>query len=253
MTLGQFTSVHRYELKHVLRPDVAKRVARFLNAHLQLDEHCGARDGNTYTVRSIYFDSPHFRCFHEKMAGNRYREKFRIRTYNHSDSAPLFLEHKRKSGLFYVKEKLPLSSEFLDQIGRCDRDTLAALDRSDRRLVEKLLFHMHRDAFSPVLLAAYEREAYVDSVDETIRATLDGNLRAMMFPALGQIHDETGLEFVLHDATILEIKFSHVLPRWIGSLRACFDLQAQACSKYCTSTAHFLGEIPVFKDGMAYV
>lgn len=253
MTLGRYPSVHRYELKHVLRPDVAKRVARFLRAHLQLDEHCGARDANTYTVRSIYFDSPHFRCFHEKMAGNRYREKFRIRTYNHSGSSPLFLEHKRKSGLFYAKEKLLLSSELLNQIGGREYDSLASLDRPDRRVVEKLLFHVHRDAYSPVLLAAYEREAYVDSVDETIRVTLDGNLRAMMFPALRQIHDETGLEFILHDAVILELKFSRVLPRWIGSLRARFDLQAQACSKYCTSTAHFLGDIPVFKDGMACV
>ncbi|MCK4391677.1 VTC domain-containing protein, partial [Candidatus Bipolaricaulota bacterium] len=60
MTLGRYSSVHRYELKHVLRPEVAERVVDFLAPHLEMDEHCRGRDSNSYTVRSIYFDSPDF-------------------------------------------------------------------------------------------------------------------------------------------------------------------------------------------------
>jgi SPX domain protein involved in polyphosphate accumulation len=104
------TSLTRYEFKYLIRPDLAEAVARFLTPYVEMDEHCRGSDTNAYTVKSIYFDSPDFECFHEKLGGQKFREKFRLRTYDHRGSAPLFLENKIKNGLAYSKDKVSLNA-----------------------------------------------------------------------------------------------------------------------------------------------
>lgn len=248
-------SVGRYEFKYLLRPELAERVVDFLTSYLEMDKYCRANDTNAYTVRSIYFDSPDFECFHEKLGGQKYREKFRIRTYNHSDSAPLLLENKVKNGLSYVKDKVTLNDDALKAIKNLDYDGLSDVDvmHKNGRILDRLFFHIYRKAYSPVALVTYDREAYVYPGQDTIRVTLDRNLRARIFPSLDQIYEEERLENLLYNWIILEVKFSNVLPRWMRRLNTLFHLRRQACSKYCTSVAHFLGEIPNFKDGLAYV
>lgn len=260
VTLGdlrrdRYISAGRYELKYLLRPELAEKVANSLASYLEMDDHCRGKDANSYTVRSIYFDSPDFKCFHEKLGGQKHREKFRIRTYDHFNSTPLFLEDKIKNDISYIKLKGVLTQDIFRAIKELDYNSLSELDipEKDRRILEKFFFRVYRQAYFPVALVAYDREAYVYPGQDEIRVTLDKNLRAMMFPALEQLHDEVELENVLHDVVILEIKFPYILPREIGLLATRFDLQARACSKYCTCVAHFLGEIPSFKDGVAYV
>lgn len=251
----RYVTESRHELKYLLRPEFAKRVIQFLAPHLEMDEHCRNRDDHFYTVRSIYFDSPDFKCFHEKLGGQKYRERFRIRTYNHPNSAPVFLEDKIKDGLSYTKLKVPLTQNILCAIKGLDYNALSKVDvpEKERHILDKFFSRAYRHAYSPVALVAYDREAYVYPGQDVIRVTLDKNLRAMMFPTWEQIYNEDTLEEVLHDVVILEVKFPYILPREIGMLGARFDLQAGACSKYCTCVAHFLGAVPSFKDGVAYV
>ena len=256
-SLGRYRYIckGRYEFKYLLRPEVAERVVDFLAPYLEMDEHCRGRDSNSYTVRSIYFDSPDFECFHEKLGGQKHREKFRIRTYNHPRSAHLFLENKIKDGLSYVKDKVTLNADTLRAIKHLDYTGLSGVDGhdKDKRILDKFFFYTYRKAYSPAALVVYDREAYVYPGQDTIRVTLDKNLRAKMFPNLAEIYDEEGLEYLLYPWVILEIKFTDIVPRWMSPLNTLFHLKRQACSKYCTSVAHFLGEIPSFKDGLAYV
>jgi len=245
----------RYELKHLIQPDLARKIIDFLIPHVEMDEYCLKSDTGSYTVRSIYFDSPDFECFHEKLDGQRHREKFRIRTYNHPASAPLFLEHKRKNGISYMKRRLLLDKDTLEAVKAFGYESLKASTPSgkDGHTLEELLFRVHSRAYSPVTLITYDREAYVYPGDETTRVTFDRNLRASMFPDLDQICDEAGLEYVLYDWIVLEVKFNHVVPQWLRRLNTLFDLRRQACSKYCTCVGHFLGGMPTIKDGVAHV
>jgi len=251
----RYISRGRYEFKYLLKPGVAKRVVDFLAPHLEMDKHCRGRDSNSYTVRSIYFDSPDLKCFHEKLGGQKHREKFRIRTYNHPRSAHLFLEDKIKDGLSYVKDKVTLNADTLKAIKDLDYDSLSEVDRhdKDKRILDKFFFYTYRRAYSPAALVVYDREAYVYPGQDNIRVTLDKNLRARMFPNLAQIYDEERLEYLLYHWIILEIKFTDLVPQWLGTLNTLFHLKRQACSKYCTSVAHFTGGNPSFKDGLAYV
>ena len=251
----QCESVGRYELKYLIKPELAERVVDFLGPHVEMDDYCRGSDTRSYTVRSIYFDSPDFQCFHEKIDGQKYREKFRIRTYNHSASAPLFLEQKRKNGWSYVKKRLTLNNDALRLIKTMDSDVVnsAELSRHNGPILEQLFFYMYRKAYSPVALITYDREAYVYPGQNTIRVTFDRNLRAMVFPELDQIYEEDGLDYLLYNWIILEVKFTHIVPKWLRQLSTLFDLRPQACSKYCTSVGQLISEIPSFKEGVAYV
>lgn len=205
-------------------------------------------------MRSIYFDSPDFACYHEKLGGQRRREKFRIRTYNGPQSAPFFLEDKIKDGLSYMKAKAALNDQTLKAITNLDYDSLN-VDTADgeKQTLERFFFHVYRRAYSPVALVVYDREAYVYPGQDMIRVTLDKNLRAKIFPNLAEIYDEESLEYLLYHWIILELKFTHILPWWVRRLNTLFHLKRQACSKYCTAVAHFLGEAPRVEEGLAHV
>lgn len=242
----------RYEFKYLIRPELVEMVRLFLESCLTRDRFCDNRDSNDYSVRSIYFDSPTFECFHAKMSGEKHREKFRLRTYNSPGCAPYFLECKRRIGLLCAKDRIEMAPPVVRALQELDYDGLQRMELSHRKVWDRFFFVLYRRAYIPVLLVAYEREAFRDP-EEEIRVCLDKNLRARMFPELGSIYEEDRMEYSLRDYAILEIKFSQLIPQWMEQLQTRFRLKRQACSKYCTSIAYFMGECPSLRGGLAHV
>ena len=244
----------RHELKYLIRPEHAAAIAEFVQPHLELDKYCVSRENNQYTVRSVYYDSPSLTCFHEKVDGVRARHKFRIRSYNEVLTVA-YLENKRKVGDTHHKTKTRLGMATLDALAR--RDCHAMLNVADgdsvSAVLDQLAYRMARDAFSPVSLVVYEREAYVyPGQHDIIRLTFDRNLRARPYPNLEELHVEDGLTPLLYQWTILEVKFTGLIPRWFRRLNTLFYLKRQACSKFGMSVAQLLGESPRLKDGLRY-
>ena len=246
----------RHELKYLIRPEQAGAITEFVRPYLELDKYCVSRENNAYTVRSIYYDSPAFVCFHEKLDGVRERNKFRIRTYNDMLHAA-YLENKRKVGSTHHKVKTHLTPGVLVALAQRDREAVreasSGSGSSFPPVLEQLLYRMARDAFAPTSLVVYDREAYVyPGQNDIVRLTFDRNLRACAYPALGDIHSECDLKPLLYHWTILEIKFTGMIPRWFRRLNTLFDLKRQACSKFGMSIAQLLGESPRLKDGIRY-
>ena len=241
----------RHEFKYLIRSDRNGDVARFLQTHLELDKYSHGRPRNRYTVRSVYYDSPGFRCYYEKANGDQNRRKFRVRSYNQSGGVT-FLECKQRKGSTYTKRKTRLDDA---QIA-----TLRAREGLDGRVVEpsgvfeQLLLSMDRWDYQPTVLVVYDREAYVaHGQEDTVRVTLDQNLRARIFPELSDLYDESELQDLLYGWTILEVKFNDVVPRFLPQLVSKFSLQRQACSKYGVSVALLLTEDPTKKEGWNHV
>ncbi len=228
----------RLERKYLLSPEEARQVSRFLAARLEVDPHARGRPGNAYTVRSVYFDSPGLICYHAKQNGAPIREKYRVRTYNEPGSAPIFLERKARQGHLYRKEKARLNDAWLGCLAA--RDGLGSPAAAGcPTVVQRLLYRMDRQAFVPTVLIAYEREAYVEWADQdTVRITLDRNLRAQAVPRLEEMYDEGDLRPLLTRWAILEVKFSGVVPWTLRELTRRFPLLWRACSKYAASIEH---------------
>ncbi len=241
----------RHEFKHLIRSDFNEDVVRFLQTHLELDKYSQGRPRNRYTVRSIYYDSPGFRCYHEKADGNQNRRKFRVRSYNHAGGAT-FLECKQRKASTYTKRRTRLDDDQL--LALQAREELDGRGVEPSGVYEQLLLSMDRWDYQPTVLVVYDREAYVaHGQEDAVRVTLDQNLRARIFPELSDLHDESELQDLLYGWTILEVKFNDVVPRFLRQLVSRFSLQRQACSKYGVSVALLLTENPTQKEGWNHV
>ena len=235
----------RHELKYVVRPETARRILEFIRPHLTLDVHGRDRPANAYTVRSVYYDSPTLACFRDKIGGQRCREKHRLRTYNEPGSAPLRFELKQKRGACYAKHKIPVDSRAIAPDGTgMMLDWLSSESGTPAEEVarQRVLFKLRRHAYRPIVLVTYDREAYTGRWDETTRVTCDRHLRARPCPAHSSIHDEAGWNYPLGEWVIVEVKFTRLVPRWMGAVHGRLQLKTQACSKYCTAVADLLGE-----------
>ena len=76
---------YRYELKYVISDGVAEMLKKQLRAVMELDSHSVCED-YSYIIRSLYFDDYNSSAFAEKVNGEEYRRKYRIRMYNFDDS-----------------------------------------------------------------------------------------------------------------------------------------------------------------------
>ena len=210
----------RHELKYVVRPETARRILEFVRPHVTLE------------------------CFQAKIAGQQFREKYRLRTYNEPGSAPLRFELKQKRGADYAKHKIPIDSRAIaPDAGGTMLDWLPgeASPGAEDAASQRILFKLRRFAYRPVVLVTYDREAYTGRWDETARVTLDRHLRVRPYPALSAIHDESGWSHPLGEWVIVEVKFTRLVPRWMGAVHGRLQLKTQACSKYCTAVAEMLG------------
>ncbi len=238
----------RWELKYLLTLEDARRISRYLSAQLEVDPHAQGRPGNVYTVRSVYFDSPGLICYHAKENGGPIRQKYRVRTYDEPGSAAYFLERKARRGQVYRKEKVRLNDAWLACLEAQDGLDFAGV-ASYPNLLQRLLFLMDRHAFVPTVLIVYEREAYVEFADQdTVRITIDRNLRAAAFPRLDEIYEEEGLRSILTHVAVLEVKFTAVVPRTLPQLTRQFPLLRRACSKYATCIEHLVLKSPLAKE-----
>ena len=142
----------RHEFKYVVRPETARRLLEFIGPHLRLDPHGRDRPAHAYTVRSVYFDSPTFECFHAKTAGQQFREKYRLRTYNEPGSAPVRFELKQKRGVDYAKHKIAINSRaIVPEAGGTMPDWMPGRSgpSADEVARQRVLFKLRRHAYPP--------------------------------------------------------------------------------------------------------
>src|SRR5512136_598552 len=89
---------NRFELKYLIPMQVADAFRKSLGAYLVPDQHGGSC--GSYQVTSLYYDSPDYRCYWEKVEGIRFRRKLRIRRYGELEQmdaqSPVFVEIKQR-------------------------------------------------------------------------------------------------------------------------------------------------------------
>jgi len=86
----------RFEFKYILPLNKRHAVEKDLRYFLDYDPFVARRPEHKYIVRSLYYDSPTFSAFHDKIDGLMSRYKFRVRTYSQAftEDVPIFLELK---------------------------------------------------------------------------------------------------------------------------------------------------------------
>jgi hypothetical protein len=227
----------RIEYKYLVPKKILPDIRKYCEPYLELDNYAASQEKKEYLVRSIYYDSPKYDFYFEKVEGLRKRKKVRIRGYNeYSENAKVFLEIKRKNGPTISKTRSPvLYKNFPVLLETGDIKTYVSEFNGHGGNLEnarRFLFHVKNLALNPVILINYDREAFFYKFNRDLRITFDKNLRSKIHSSVNSIFDNSGFVNVLTDYFILEIKTTLNFPSWLNYLLANFELRQQALSKY---------------------
>ena len=227
----------RFEYKYLVSNNLLGELRKELSPYMELDKFAKKRKNGEYTVRSIYYDSPQFSCYKEKLAGLQIRNKYRIRGYDkQSKESVTFLEIKHKNTncisksrapLYYTNVAKSLNSRHVD-----DYVLSFSGNGVEKKDAEKFLYYYCLKNLRPAILVIYDREAFIGTFDPSLRLTFDKNLRSVIYPDLNQLYNEDSAKPTMVNNFIFEVKFFGTLPAWLRSLITRFKMERRALSKY---------------------
>lgn len=159
----------RHEWKHEINYSDLLVIRQRLKAVAKLDEN--AKNGK-YLIRSLYFDTPTDKVLREKLNGQMYREKFRIRLYN-GNINDITLEKKSKLNGLCSKQKTPLTTAQAQSIAQGD---FFWMHESTDPLIQELYYKITTQGLRPKTIVDYVREPFVYAPGN-VRVTLDYDIR----------------------------------------------------------------------------
>src|SRR5438477_8101887 len=103
--------IPRYEVKYFVPEGLLPFLREMIIPYTTLDTHVEYKDTHQYTVRSIYFDTPNFDFYFDKLEGVGRRKKVRMRVYHdNTDENIAFLEVKEKMDVPLLKYRVPFKA-----------------------------------------------------------------------------------------------------------------------------------------------
>jgi SPX domain protein involved in polyphosphate accumulation len=239
--MKQQLQFQRHELKYYLPEELYSNLIHTIRPYMSLDPHLESKEKKSYLVRSLYLDTDNLRFYHDKISGCCNRKKFRVRAYD-QDYSEVFLEIKRKSNNFVIKDRACIHyeelSSILNQYGGYQPNGRG--NKAENDVVTRYLSLIPVMQLQPIVLMTYEREAYMGIFDNDARLTLDRNLRCL--PGRSNDLFYTGQNWMsVNKPCILELKFNNVMPFFFKNIIKQFNLWASGISKYCLCIEKSMG------------
>lgn len=224
-------SFRRFEFKYHIPRSVCDRMIPEIMNYMAWDEYVKGEDH--YDVHSIYFDSPNFKCYHEKIEGIMFRKKPRLRAYTRefNENSNLFLELKRKNGEVILKDRALMDFNSAKKFFE-DPFSLNNLESINKNFANEFLFQYANYNMKPVVLVSYKRKPFFSKFDKRFRLTFDfdievSEVRDFDFSKKGVLVDE--------NLVVMEVKFNGAMPRWFHEIIEKYSLNKDTFSKYCSA------------------
>lgn len=225
----------RYEYKYLVPTEQLALLRSLMHPFIMPDKFASRMPGFEYTVRSVYYDTPNFKFYDEKIDGLKTRKKIRIRGYNQQqEDSKVFLEVKRKNDAIVRKNRFLVPFKDVNCI-LYDKEFFKSQQFEGNRDLFDLncfLYNVHRFSLAPAVIVTYDREAYQSKFDPSLRITFDKNLRSKVYPRIEELFTDKQLEPVMTGYFVLEIKFSGGYPGWVRSIIRKLNLTRTSVSKY---------------------
>lgn len=215
----------RHEYKFYINNFVYHELRERFRHVLSVDRHM--KDEKGYLISSLYFDDIYHSAMEDKINGNAFREKYRIRLYNHSDEL-IKLECKIKFNQYISKQWVSISREEYNSILRGDYDFLI---NKPEEVCRKLFVNHKTKLMRPVTVVEYQREAYVHP-NGNVRITFDKNLSASIGNSDIFHRDYETIQVPMESTMILEVKYDDYIPDYIWKIIQTDRMAKCAISKY---------------------
>ena len=225
----------RYELKYLLRREQLNALVDDLSRWLRLDTNGNAQ--GIYPITSLYYDTPDYKAYWDKLDGQRSRRKVRVRVYGDQTVTPethAYLEVKQRVNKLMRKRRVAL--DYATAIAFDDFPTLAGeRNAHDAALLQEVYYLYRTLQLRPTCVVAYERMAFEgDAFYPDLRVTVDTNLRGrthdLSLLATGTARNQSILG---SDYAVLEVKANHNIPNWLAGLLSRHRCTFYRISKYC--------------------
>ena len=227
----------RIEKKYRLNPSQKAALLDIIGSHLTPDAH------GRNTICSLYLDTPDHLIIRNSIIARTYKEKLRLRSYGTPTmDDQVFLEIKKKyKGVVYKRREIMTLQEAMAYIEQgekpCDSQIMREIDYAMR------FYHQPQ----PMMLIAYEREAYFDASNPDLRITFDTNVRARDTDCRLESGSH-GTYLLPEDAILMEIKTGGAMPVWLAQALSECGILPGRFSKYGTAYLRNAGliEAPVY-------
>lgn len=170
----------RLELKYQINEHQALRIRDYVSSYLEVDEFGATRPNLSYPVHSLYLDSDDLRLYWETINGTKNRFKLRLRFYDNRPESPVYFEIKRRMNNCILKQRGAVRRDAVDYLLAGHLPEPAHLiSESPRNLValQSFCYQMMALHAHPKAHISYWREAWVTPQDNSIRVTLDREVR----------------------------------------------------------------------------
>lgn len=225
--------IYRSEQKFVMAENTLQVMQHKLSGVLDYDEH---QKGDSYRIRSMYFDTYSRKSYRENDAGVEERKKYRIRVYD-DPKAFIRLEIKNKLKERNYKENCVLT---LKQYKAIMNDTLR-YDSIFPKALAALYLDMRMNLLRPSVIVEYERTAFTYETGN-IRITFDRNI-AYSYEFDQFLEDEIPkIPLLPANKHIFEVKYDEILPSYIAQTIETGELYRGRFSKFYFSHLHAEGE-----------
>lgn len=157
----------RYEDKYLLNSQETHQFVFHNSQYLIKDfEALQFNQSHNYIVNSLYYDTYCFRSFNQKVNGDQFKFKLRVRDYGRKDK---YLELKLKEGTLGYKYRVLIKSSLSESYEYLLSNLL--IDE-----IKKFQIPLSLSSFRPVLRVSYMREAYRLMNNRAVKVNLDSKI-----------------------------------------------------------------------------
>lgn len=225
----------RYEFKYPIPDSMAAGMHDLLLRYgMQPDPAVIHKEHPSYTVTSLYFDTPTLNDYKDKAGGFLDRKKIRARIYEQhltSDTKEIWLEKKAKHDMRISKHRILLTWDAYQELLAGSRTHL--LHRYNRNsYAMEIISHIVRERMKPRLIVRYKRIPLVMPGPANFRITLDSNIETC---SSNDLCYTPSMQLLRPGTTVMEVKFETILPSWLKTILQRYNLERASFSKYANS------------------
>jgi len=225
----------RFELKYIIKEGIARAVRDFVSSYLEIDEYGATQANFSYPVHSLYLDSDRLLLYQSTINGDKNRYKLRLRFYDNRPDAPVYFEIKRRMNNTIAKQRGGVRRDAVGWLIAGHLPEPAHLVSKDPRqlfALQRFCQLMHDVHARPKAHVAYCREAWISRNDNSIRVTMDREIKCEPDPSTRLITKMDNPAFVFGNDVVLELKFTSRFPDWFRELTRVFGLMQCGAAKY---------------------
>lgn len=219
----------RKEMKYIIDKEM------FDELIVDLSEYLVPSDFFKQRIHNIYYDNDHNGIIMKSKESKNFKEKLRIRTYEHDGVMvnDAYIELKKKYNGITYKRRIKTTNVAVKQM--FDDDLLLPIV-DDSQIKSEVLHFINKNQCRPKLYLSYYRTAYVCKDESDMRITFDSNiLTRRKNLSLGTNDDD--ILYADNKFVIMEVKVNGSFPLWFVDALNNHGLCPTSYSKYATILA----------------